>query len=135
MSESGTAKLADFGLAHFKQTDSYRPYGRCGTRCFVAPEVLLDKPYGVEADVFSLGVILCQMITSFYTCDMMMSSFSTSFSTISSDSSVDPTFGKRVCAVRRPPIPNHTLPDLRKLIQACWASNPGRRPAVSNVLE
>ena len=63
ISSSGNAKLADFGLAHVKQSGASapRPYGVCGTKCFVAPEVLRNDRYGVAADVFSLGVILCQV--------------------------------------------------------------------------
>ncbi|VDL90125.1 unnamed protein product, partial [Schistocephalus solidus] len=48
-------KLADFGLA----TDVTRPLRTtCGTPTYIAPEMLLGIGYGLEVDVWSLGVIL-----------------------------------------------------------------------------
>ena len=49
-------KIVDFGLSKIigpSQT-SLDPFG---TLSYVAPEVLLQKPYGKEVDVWSLGVI------------------------------------------------------------------------------
>ncbi|VDK69984.1 unnamed protein product [Dibothriocephalus latus] len=47
-------KLADFGLA----TEVTRPLRTtCGTPTYIAPEMLLGIGYGLEVDVWSLGVI------------------------------------------------------------------------------
>lgn len=54
-------KIVDFGLSMIvgpTQT-SLAPYG---TLSYVAPEVLLQKPYGKEVDVWSLGVITYLML-------------------------------------------------------------------------
>ena len=56
-SESGEVKLIDFGLSKIigpTQTCN-EPYG---TLSYVAPEVLLQKPYDKAVDVWSLGIIL-----------------------------------------------------------------------------
>ena len=55
-SETAEAKIVDFGLSKIigpneKSTDPF------GTLSYVAPEVLLQKPYGKEVDLWSLGVI------------------------------------------------------------------------------
>lgn len=48
-------KLIDFGLATSFQDD--RPlFGKMGTPSYMAPEVVQDKPYGCNVDVWSVGV-------------------------------------------------------------------------------
>ena len=49
-------KLIDFGLACF--TDNINTFRLCGTPGYMAPEVLRDKDYDTQVDVFSAGVIL-----------------------------------------------------------------------------
>jgi serine/threonine protein kinase len=49
-------KLADFGFAkHISDLQGDRTL--CGTPDYVAPELLLRKPYGASVDVWALGVI------------------------------------------------------------------------------
>ncbi|OQR87075.1 calcium/calmodulin-dependent protein kinase [Achlya hypogyna] len=50
-------KLADFGFAKRITMDSEGLVTACGTPGYVAPEVLLGKPYGASVDVWSIGVI------------------------------------------------------------------------------
>ena len=60
-SDTAECKIVDFGLSKIigpSQT-SLDPFG---TLSYVAPEVLLQKPYGKEIDVWSLGVITYLMI-------------------------------------------------------------------------
>ena len=49
-------KLGDFGLSeyHAKKELLFR---RCGTPGYLAPEILIGKEYGINCDLFSLGVI------------------------------------------------------------------------------
>eukprot|EP00746_Dinoflagellata_sp_MGD_P159002 gnl/MRDRNA2_/MRDRNA2_86613_c0_seq1.p1 gnl/MRDRNA2_/MRDRNA2_86613_c0~~gnl/MRDRNA2_/MRDRNA2_86613_c0_seq1.p1 ORF type:complete len:585 (+),score=90.56 gnl/MRDRNA2_/MRDRNA2_86613_c0_seq1:76-1830(+) len=48
--------LIDFGLAcHESDPEMHR---RCGTPGYVAPEVLLGRPYGCRVDSFSAGIVL-----------------------------------------------------------------------------
>merc|ERR1712142_1300580 len=47
--------ISDFGLS--KMEDSGIMATACGTPCYVAPEVLAQKPYGKAVDVWSIGVI------------------------------------------------------------------------------
>lgn len=48
--------IADFGLSRIigPNESSLEPFG---TLSYVAPEVLQQKPYGKEVDIWSLGVI------------------------------------------------------------------------------
>ena len=49
-------KIADFGLARSLEENSLAST-TCGTPGYVAPEVLMQKPYGKECDYWSIGVV------------------------------------------------------------------------------
>ncbi|KFV47871.1 Serine/threonine-protein kinase DCLK3, partial [Gavia stellata] len=60
--KSTTLKLADFGLA--KQVT--KPiFTVCGTPTYVAPEILAEKGYGLEVDMWAAGVILYILLCGF----------------------------------------------------------------------
>ncbi|CAI5731423.1 unnamed protein product [Hyaloperonospora brassicae] len=52
-------KLADFGFAKkaVMQNKEVGMSTACGTPGYVAPEILMSKPYGKEVDIWSIGVI------------------------------------------------------------------------------
>lgn len=69
---NGYPKIIDFGMAkqipYIKTTEdgTERTYTKCHTLCgtpeYIAPEVILGKGYNSSADVWSLGVIIYEMI-------------------------------------------------------------------------
>lgn len=61
-SDDSPIKLVDFGLSKMlgpSETAS-DPYG---TLAYVAPEVLMQKPYRFKGDVWSLGIIIYVMLS------------------------------------------------------------------------
>lgn len=64
-SDTACCKIVDFGLSKIigPNESSNDPFG---TLAYVAPEILSQKPYGKEVDIWSLGVItylmLCQVL-------------------------------------------------------------------------
>ena len=68
LTSDAVVKLADFGLAKYYQApdevddDANLDNTVCGTPVYMAPEILGYRQYGVEADLWSIGVIFLEMI-------------------------------------------------------------------------
>jgi len=60
-------KIADFGFAHAKKQEEAKHImlTECGTRGYMAPEILSGQGYGPEADIFAAGVVLFITLAGF----------------------------------------------------------------------
>ncbi|CAN8069559.1 unnamed protein product, partial [Agarophyton chilense] len=63
--DDADVKLTDFGIAYYSEDPTALCKTLCGTPLYVAPEVLLRQPYGAEADLWSLGVIVYIMLVGY----------------------------------------------------------------------
>lgn len=62
---NGVCKIADLGFA--KQMQKQKMTGTIlGTSLTMAPEVLEEKPYSFQADIWSLGVVFYQLLSGNY---------------------------------------------------------------------
>lgn len=62
ITEEGEVKLSDFGIARFATQVSGS--GRImGTPAYLAPEQIMGEPHSARSDLFSLGIVLYQMLT------------------------------------------------------------------------
>jgi serine/threonine-protein kinase ULK2 len=61
--DSANLKLADFGLAKRQETKDDLFETICGTPIYMAPELQRHENYTEKADLWSLGIILYEMVT------------------------------------------------------------------------
>src|SRR6201994_190464 len=62
--EEGSAKVTDFGIARTMEEDGLTADGRViGTTDYVSPEQALGRPVTGQSDLYSLGIVLYEMLT------------------------------------------------------------------------
>ncbi|CAM9528491.1 unnamed protein product, partial [Discosporangium mesarthrocarpum] len=68
-SQDGRLKLFDFGLAKFvcplssPENELYKMTGEVGSFRYMAPELVLHKPYNAKADIYSLALLAWEILT------------------------------------------------------------------------
>ena len=62
VSRSGRAKLTDFGVAYVPSSEVTQHGSALGSPRYMAPEQVLGQPIDARADVFSLGVMVFEML-------------------------------------------------------------------------
>ncbi|KAI9021091.1 kinase-like domain-containing protein, partial [Hyaloraphidium curvatum] len=63
LTDKGDLKIADFGLAVKIETIDGEQKTMCGTPNYISPEIVSRQPYGLAADVWSLGCLLVTLLT------------------------------------------------------------------------
>jgi LIM domain kinase 1 len=60
---NGRLKITDFGFARIaaRNADESRRLTFCGTDSYMSPEILLGDEFDLPTDIFSLGVIFCEI--------------------------------------------------------------------------
>ena len=62
----GHIKLIDFGFSkQMRNVKNEKARTNCGTPAYAAPEVLIGAGYSYKADVWSFGILICEMLGGF----------------------------------------------------------------------
>lgn len=109
------AKIADFGMSVANAGQELT--AETGTYRFMAPEVIRHESYSSNADVYSFGVFLWQLITR----------------QVPFGSMTPVQAAYAVAEGRRPEIPESTPRRLKEIIEACWDQDSHKRPSFTYI--
>lgn len=101
------AKIGDMGMSKFQHATLVSKAGEVGSLPWAAPELLADSRVSEKVDIFSLGVVLWEVVTG----EM-------------------PQRGAR----RMPRVPQECSAEVLRLIQACNQADPAARPSAAEVV-
>lgn len=125
---SGHIKVANFGLSQMIREEATVEDSASGSYqgsfCrYMAPEILHNESYDKSVDVFAYGLILQEMFEGH-----------PPFPDLKEDIQVAQAYAEG----RRPPFRHagrHYPPVVKELIEACWDSDPSKRPQIGSVIQ
>lgn len=115
--DSWNVKVADFGLSQIKGSQE----GPVGSPFYMAPEMLMNKPYNERADVYSFGIVLWELLTQ-------EEPYKDEFEDL------EEFIEAIIVDGERPPIPEKCEPTLRSLLSTCYDINPAKRLSFADML-
>ncbi|XP_028037171.1 mitogen-activated protein kinase kinase kinase 9 [Bombyx mandarina] len=116
--EDKTLKITDFGLA--REVYKTTRMSAAGTYAWMPPEVIKNSTFSHASDVWSYGVLLWELLTG-----------ETPYKGIDA---LAVAYGVAVNKLTLP-IPSTCPEPWRKLMEACWHSNPRERPLFPEILD
>ena len=63
LTEAGDVKIGDFGIAQRSQSDTTQVLGMIGSPRYMSPEQAQEEDVGAQSDLFSLGVVMYELLT------------------------------------------------------------------------
>mmetsp|Transcript_21273 Transcript_21273/g.82567 ORF Transcript_21273/g.82567 Transcript_21273/m.82567 type:complete len:619 (-) Transcript_21273:154-2010(-) len=125
-------KVCDFGLSRYTQgSGDNSTLGKLrGTYAYSAPEVYHGKPYSTKSDVYSIGVIMWELVARVITKAYLRPY--KEYKHLRIDFQIIIASAKKGI---RPTIPASCPESLRALIVRCWDALPDPRPTADEALE
>ena len=123
VTSNGRLKITDFGFARIaaRNPDESKRLTFCGTDSYMSPEILLGNEFDLPTDIYSLGVIFCEIISRKLADDNTFKRSAPSFA-IDQDE------------IRRLTSPGCPTTFIQLCID-CLANEPSRRPTTRVILD
>lgn len=120
---NGRLKITDFGFARIaaRNAEESKRLTFCGTDSYMSPEILLGNKFDLPTDIFSMGIIFCEIAARKVADDEHFAR-------------TGPTFGIDPEEVRRLANPG-CPPAFLALCLDCTANDPAARPTTRTILE
>ena len=117
--KSGLVKLGDFGIAKTFKNTMDKAKTMVGTPYYLSPEIIQGKPYDNKSDIWSLGVLLYEMMT-----------FKMPF-----EANTLPMLSMKIMRGNYTPPSSMYTKDLREIVSKCLLVDPSRRPSIREILK
>ena len=123
ITENGRLKVTDFGFARIaaRNEEEFKRLTFCGTDSYMSPEILLGDEFDLPTDVFSLGIIFCEIGARKLADDNHFKR-------------LPPSFGIDTEAARRLMSPG-CPPGYFQLCLDCLSTKPEARPTTRDILD
>lgn len=123
ITSNGRLKITDFGFARIAARDEMekKRLTFCGTDSYMSPEILVGQEFGLPTDIFSLGIIFCELLARKLADDHTFKR-------------TPPYYEIDEAEVRLLASPG-TPEDFIKLTLQCCSTNQADRPTVLQILE
>ncbi|KAK7440044.1 hypothetical protein VKT23_017295 [Stygiomarasmius scandens] len=123
VTSNGRLKITDFGFARIaaRSEDESKRLTFCGTDSYMSPEILLGEEFDLPTDIYSFGIILCEIVSRTLADDRHFKRAAPTFS-------IDT---EEVHKLASPGCP----PDLIQLCLDCLSVEPSARPTTRDILE
>jgi protein kinase A len=119
----GHIKLIDFGFAkQINNIQNDRSYTNCGTPGYCAPEVMLDSGHNYKADIWSIGILICEVMGGF-----------TPFQ--SKHEASNPKLIMEKCRNGKLNLPKNLNGNQRDLVKTLLHEDPNQRPEIFQIKE
>ena len=120
---NGRLKITDFGFARIaaRNEEESKRLTFCGTDSYMSPEILLGNEFDLPTDIFSLGVIFCEIAARKHASDHTFKHSAPSFS-------IDEDEVRKLASPGCPPA-------FVQLALDCLAADPRARPNTREILE
>ncbi len=117
----GHIKLIDFGFSkQLSNLETDRTYTNCGTPGYCAPEVMLVSGYSSSADIWSFGILICEMLGGFIPFE-------------DKEEAKDPVLIMHKCRAGLLNLPKNLNPVARDLVKSILIDDPVIRPTLEEI--
>jgi LIM domain kinase 1 len=123
VTDNGRLKITDFGFARIaaRDKDESKRLTFCGTDSYMSPEILLGEEFDLPTDIFSFGIILCEIASRKLADERHFKRSAPTFC-------LDPAEIYKLASPECPPA-------YLDLCTSCLAQNPNVRPTTRVILE